>query len=141
MEWKLKWGKAECRESMWSLSAALYAPMLEHWLTLFKPSQFIIVSSQTYFKQPQKVVAEVADALVIPAQANSDAVTSAVESADLNNRASHPTLEQESPELIQAVRNFYQPHVLRLKELCYSHRLTSDARMKIIGQFPWMEEY
>ena len=133
--WKDKWMRAECRSSMSSLNTALYAPMLETWLQHFDPSQFILISSQTYFEAPNDMVAQIADALALPAQASIRAVNAAVSSTTLNNRGNHPKLEEETPEVVDAIKRFFRPHVTRLKGLCEG----SQPAMKLIGKFPWLQ--
>ena len=95
-----------CRLEIWSLSNALYAPMIQYWLTFFKPEQFILIDSASYFKKPEETVSEIAALLNVPADPGAPGVQEAVSSLKWNNRnLVKPSIEKEPPEVVRAVRN------------------------------------
>lgn len=129
----------ELLHATWNLQAAMAGPLLKHWLSVFKESHFIVISSRSYYKDPWRTVENVATLLGLPVRQAALEVLQAIKCQGRNNKNVHKrSLNQEPSELLAEIKAFYTPYVKILKEILASK---ADGRMTVMGEFKWINDY
>lgn len=97
---------AELEDLVGFAITSLYAYKIERWLRLFPREQFLIIQSETLFRQPSQVMAQVYEFLGV----------SNIERAyyRASNAGSYPPMDDETRQIL---KDFFRPHNQRLEEI------------------------
>lgn len=112
-----------------NLRQAVYADLLEMWLTHFRPRQFVLVSAESYFDNPHRVVAEMAEVLGVPFSFQEVDFKQKLSNQRWNNvNPLKPVLSDDNLEATELLRTYFAPHRAKLSTLLRKHVLGGEMR-------------
>jgi len=136
--WTEKWALHKCRSKIPSLSLAMFAYSLENWFQHYDRSQFIVISTENFLEQPQKIVTEIADTLGLPSM-NSESLEETFEQIRLETSRTQTAATADAEHMsdeadMDQVKQFLSAHTEKLKGLL----VQGAGAPRLLGSFHWL---
>ena len=127
----------ECLRKTHNIRQALYEQLLRHWLSHFDPSQFILISSESYFSDPWAVVQELAELLDLPhthADSLINSINGQIKDPSLSNHNTRkPSIHDEDPSVVFELEHYFLMHKTRLAKFLMEY-VVDNKKISFIGR-------